>query len=77
MRQFTSKMKTYLLSLRESTQTSSTFESGKSTITNLGKDGGLAAKEKKAVGQLSEAFPDFKFKGVGGSDFQHYTCHRS
>ena len=52
MRQFTSKMKTYLLSLRESTQTSSTFESGgKSTITNLGKDGGLAAKEgKKPLG---------------------------
>lgn len=55
--------------LAESTQTSSTFESGKSTITNLGKDGGLAAKEKKAVGQLSEAFPDFKFKGVGVATF--------
>jgi hypothetical protein len=51
--------------LAAGTQTSSTFESGKSTITNLGKDGGLAAKEKKAVGQLSEAFPDFKFEGVG------------
>ncbi len=55
--------------LAAGTQTSSTFESGKSTITNLGKDGGLAVKEKKAVRQLSEAFPDFKFKGVGVGSF--------
>ena len=51
--------------LAESTQAPYTLESGKSTITDLGGDGGLGAREAKAVKQLSGAFPDFKFKGVG------------